>query len=183
MRIIRGKFKTRKLGLPKGFPSRPTTDFAKEGLFNVLEHQLYLEDLNILDLCAGTGSITLEFLSREAGKVVAVDRNYNCVRHIVKMGKQYDCMDDLNVVKSDLLKYLRKTTDTFDLIIADPPYVYEHHAEIAAIVFERNLLKEDGILIIEHGKETKLESITHFDILRTYGNVNFSFFKINEDAE
>lgn len=183
MRIIRGKFKTRKLGLPKGFPSRPTTDFAKEGLFNVLEHQFYLEDMNILDLCAGTGSISLEFLSREAGKVVAVDKNYNCVRHIIQMGKKYDCLGDLTVIKSEMLKFLRKTADTFDIILADPPYAYEHHEEIANIVFERNLLKEDGVLIIEHAKETKLETITQFDILRTYGNVNFSFFKLNDNDD
>ncbi|MFT5860035.1 MAG: 16S rRNA (guanine966-N2)-methyltransferase [Flavobacteriaceae bacterium] len=181
MRIIRGKFKTRRFGLPKGFPSRPTTDFAKEGLFNVFEHKFHLEDLNILDLCAGTGSISLEFLSREAGKVVAVDKNYNCYRHIIKMGNEYGCMDDLSVVKSEMLKFLSKTNKQFDIIFADPPYAYEHHAEIAAIVFERNLLVPGGTLIIEHGKETKLENITHFDILRTYGNVNFSFFKREDD--
>ncbi len=90
MRIIRGKYKTRKYGIPKKFPSRPTTDFAKEGLFNVLEHKLVLHDLRILDLCAGTGSISIEFLSRDAGNVVAVDQNHNCVKHIQAMAKQFE---------------------------------------------------------------------------------------------
>ncbi|MFK7786416.1 MAG: 16S rRNA (guanine(966)-N(2))-methyltransferase RsmD [Crocinitomicaceae bacterium] len=183
MRIIRGKYKTRKYGIPKKFPSRPTTDFAKEGLFNVLTHQLVMDDLKILDLCAGTGSISIEFLSREAGTVIAVDQNYNCVRHIQEMAKRFDCTDDLLVYKSEILKFLEKTNQKFDLIFADPPYEYKHHARIAEIVFERDLLEEDGLLIIEHGKQTDLSDITHFDFSRTYGNVHFSFFQIVVDDE
>ncbi len=183
MRIIRGKYKTRKYGIPKKFPSRPTTDFAKEGLFNVLEHQMVMDDLDILDLCTGTGSISIEFLSREAGTVVAVDQNYNCVRHIQEMAKRFDCTEDLLVYKQEMLRFLEKTTQQFDLIFADPPYAYPHHARIAEIVFERDLLTEDGLLIIEHGKETDLSAITHFRFSRTYGNVYFSFFQINQEDE
>lgn len=181
MRIIRGKLKTRHFKVPKGFPSRPTTDYAKEGLFNILEHQFDLDDIKILDLCAGTGSIALEFVSREAGTVVAVDQNFNCVRHIKKMAEQYDCGKEITVIKSEMIKFLRRTTDTYDLIFADPPYAYEHHKEIVDSVFNRELLKPGGTLIVEHGKETKLEKITHFNFLRIYGNVNFSFFKIADD--
>lgn len=183
MRIIRGKYKTRKYGIPKKFPSRPTTDFAKEGLFNVLTHKIELDDLKILDLCAGTGSISIEFLSREAGNVVAVDQNYNCVRHIQAMAERFDCKDDLLVYKQEMLKFLEKTTQKFDLIFSDPPYDYSHHARIAEIVFERELLEEDGLLIIEHGKQTDLSEITHFDYSRIYGNVHFSFFQINQEDE
>ena len=183
MRIIRGKYKTRKYGIPKKFPSRPTTDFAKEGLFNVLSHKMVMDDLKILDLCAGTGSISIEFLSREAGTVVAVDQNYNCVRHIQGMADRFDCKDDLLVYKSEMLKFLEKTNQKFDLIFADPPYEYPHHARIAEIVFEKELLEEDGLLIIEHGKQTDLSGITHFDFSRIYGNVHFSFFEINQEDE
>lgn len=183
MRIIRGKYKTRKYGIPKKFPSRPTTDFAKEGLFNVLEHKLVLHDLRILDLCAGTGSISIEFLSRDAGSVVAVDQNHNCVKHIQAMAKQFECEDDLLVYRQEILTFLEKTSLQFDLIFADPPYEYAHHARLAEIVFDRNLLVDDGLLVIEHGKQTDLSAITQFDICRTYGNVKFSFFHQNDENE
>ena len=183
MRIIRGKFKTRYFRIPKSFPSRPTTDFAKEGLFNILEHQYSLENLKILDLCSGSGNISFEFLSREAGTVIAVDKNFNCYKHVKAMSYKYDCADDIAVVKADMIKFLNQTDKKFDLIFADPPYAYEEHAEIAKIIFERELLNEDGLLIIEHGRDTKLENITHFDFTRIYGGVHFSFFQISDNDE
>lgn len=177
MRIISGNLKARRFSVPKNFPSRPTTDFAKEGLFNVLEHQLDLFDLNILDLCAGTGNISFEFLSREAGTVTAVDQNFNCVRFIRKNAEELGIAKDLHVLKSDILQFLQRTEQTYDLIFADPPYDVPFHKEIANIVFDRNLLNDGGILIIEHGKKTDLSALTQFEIVRTYGNVNFSFFQ------
>lgn len=181
MRIIRGKYKTRRYKIPKNFPSRPTTDFAKEGLFNILENQMDLYDLHILDLCSGTGNISIEFLSREAGDVTAVDQNFNCVRHLHKIAKELQCEDVLTIVKADILKFLNKTGQHFDLIFADPPYAYTEHEEIARIVFERGILNENGILIIEHGKHTSLEHITQFRFTRIYGNVCFSFFQSEEE--
>ena len=180
MRIIRGKYKTRRYSVPKGFPSRPTTDFAKEGLFNILDNQLVMDDLDILDLCAGTGNISMEFLSREAGTVTAVDSNFNCVRHMKKMVHEYGCEDEIVILKSDVLKFLKSTGSTFDVIFADPPYVYEHYNELVDLVFERELLNEGGLLIVEHGASTSFEDKTQFDFSRKYGNVHFSFFK-NED--
>ena len=177
MRIIRGKYKTRRYPVPKNFPSRPTTDFAKEGLFNILEHQYMSEDMDILDLCAGTGNISIEFLSREAGRVIAVDKNFNAYKHMKSMAAKLECTDKLTVIKSDILKFVSKTDKQFDLIFADPPYKYVDHEILAEQVFERNLLKEDGVLIVEHGRETSLESITHFKFMRIYGNVHFSFFE------
>ena len=177
MRIIKGLYKTRRYKFPKGFPSRPTTDFAKEGLFNVLDHHYQMFDLKILDLCAGTGNISIEFLSQECGEVIAVDSNYNCVKHIKAIGKELGCLDKLIVLKSDILKFLVGTDGMFDIIFADPPYEYEHHAEIVRIVFERQLLTENGVLVIEHSRDVKLENITQFQFLRTYGNVHFSFFE------
>lgn len=180
MRIIRGRFKTRKYSVPKRFPSRPTTDFAKEGLFNVLEHQMDLHDLNILDLCAGTGNISIEFLSREAGSVTAVDNNYHCYKHIQTMVHELGCDSEIKVVKADILKFLDQSQSKFDIIFADPPYAFKHYDLIVEKVFERGLLETDGLLIIEHGKETSLESLPHFLFSRKYGNVHFSFFQIAE---
>lgn len=183
MRIIRGKFKTRYFRIPKSFPSRPTTDFAKEGLFNILEHQYSLENLRILDLCAGSGNISFEFLSREAGTVIAVDKNFNCYKHMKTMSHKYECEQDITVIKSDLVRFLNQSNEKFDLIFADPPYAYEEHEEIANLVFERELLVEGGLLIIEHGKQTSLKNTTHFNFERMYGGVHFSFFQINDDDD
>ncbi|MES2800030.1 MAG: 16S rRNA (guanine(966)-N(2))-methyltransferase RsmD [Bacteroidota bacterium] len=162
--------------MPKNFPSRPTTDYAKEGLFNILENKIDLEDLNILDLCAGTGNISFEFLSREAGKVTAIDIHLNCLRFIRKNAEELQISEDIRTVRMDILHFLKLTEEQYDIIFVDPPYVYGGYDELIRLVFERNLLKEDGLLIIEHGRDTKLEDKTQFDILRTFGNVYFSFF-------
>lgn len=177
MRIIRGRFKTRKYGIPKNFPSRPTTDFAKEGLFNILENRHYLEDLKILDLCSGSGNIAMEFLSREAGNVVAVDKNFNCVKHIRKMASEFNCENEIQIIQSDIIKYLEGCSQKFDLIFADPPYVFEHYEKIIDLVFAQELLKENGELILEHGKDSSFENRNHFDFSRKYGNVHFTFFQ------
>ena len=176
MRIIRGKYKTRRFKVAKSFPSRPTTDFAKEGLFNIIENQYDIDELKVLDLCSGTGNIAIEFLSRDAIHVTAVDSNYNCIKNLKKIAKDLDCESDLDIIKSDVLKYLPKVDAKFDLIFSDPPFAYEKHEEIVKLVFDRGLLEENGILIIEHGRETNLENITHFQNMRKYGNVMFSFF-------
>ena len=177
MRIIGGIYKTRRYKVPKNFPSRPTTDFAKEGLFNILEHQYSISDMTILDLCAGTGNISLEFLSRNAGAVIAIDNNYNCVRHIKSMAEHFGCSGSLKVIRADILKFLKKTDENYDIVFADPPYNYQFHSAIVTEVFNRNLLKEGAPLIVEHGKETSLKDITHFKLMRIYGNVHFSFFE------
>lgn len=177
MRIISGKFRARRFSVPHQFPSRPTTDFAKEGLFNMLENQIDFDDLNILDLCVGTGNISFEFLSREAGKITAVDTNLNCLRFVKKNAEEMKVDDLIRTLKMDILHFLSITTDQYDIIFADPPYNYKKHDEIQKIVFEKNLLKEDGLLIIEHGKETDLKNTTYFKNQRNYGNVYFSFFQ------
>lgn len=138
---------------------------------------MILEDLHILDLCAGTGNISIEFLSREAGTVVAVDKNYHCYKYINKVSHELGCESEIRVIKSDILKFLDHNAEKFDIIFADPPYAYEHHQTIAEKVFKRELLNDEGILVIEHGKETSLESLPHFLFSRKYGNVHFSFFQ------
>lgn len=177
MRINRGKLKSRRIATPKNFPSRPTTDFAKEGLFNILENRLSLIDLEILDLCAGTGNISLEFASREAGKITSVDTNYNCVKFIQNLISEFDLKEEMQVYKSDVRDFLRKTAQKFDLVFADPPYDMKIHQEMLDLIFEKKVLKENGLCIIEHGRQTDLSQNATFVEKRSFGNVHFSFFK------
>lgn len=177
MRIIRGKLKTKKVTVPKSFPSRPTTDFAKEGLFNMLENRIDFYDLRILDLCAGTGNISFEFISRDAGIVTAVDSNFNCVKHIRRLAREFEVEGELTTVQSDIIKYLGTTSTKYDLIFADPPYEFPKYAEIVEQIFTRALLNEDGFLVLEHGKRTDLSALPHYVESRTYGNVVFSYFE------
>lgn len=136
-----------------------------------------LIDLRILDLCAGTGNISIEFLSREAGTVTAVDNNYHAYKHIGKLANDLGCEDEIAVIKSDVLKFLNQTQTQYDIIFADPPYAYDKHLEIANLVFEKGILSDNGLLVIEHGRETTMESHSHFIFSRKYGNVHFSFFQ------
>ena len=177
MRIIRGKLKTKRVTVPKAFPSRPTTDFAKEGLFNMLENRVDFYDLRILDLCAGTGNISFEFISREAGTVTAVDSNFNCVKHIRRLSKEFEVEGEITTVQSDIIKFLGNATSKYDLIFADPPYEFPKYNEIIQNIFERELLNEDGFVVLEHGKRTDLSALPHYVESRAYGNVVFSFFE------
>lgn len=136
-----------------------------------------LDELEILDLCAGTGNITFEFLSREAGNVVAVDQNMNCIRHIDKMAREFGCEESVDVIKSDILKFVELTDRKFDVIFADPPYTYPDYRKLANLIFEKKLLNPDGLLVIEHGKGTNFEENENFIFERSYGNVHFSFFE------
>jgi 16S rRNA (guanine(966)-N(2))-methyltransferase RsmD len=175
MRIIRGSHKGRRINPPKNLPVRPTTDLAKESLFNILEQQYYLEDIEVLDLFSGTGNISFEFASRKAVRIVAVDINDNCVRFIKKVAGQYS-FESLQVVRAPALRYLKYTKLKFDIIFADPPYDLDRLEEIPEIVFERSLLKPDGILIIEHSSVWNFSTLPHFKEERKYGKVHFSFF-------
>lgn len=134
--------------------------------------------MRILDLCAGTGSIGFEFLSRECGQVTAVDQNHLCVRHLLKMAEHFDCKANITAVKSEILRFLEQNGQAYDLIFADPPFDFKAYETLIQLVFQGDWLAENGVLIIEHGKETSLEHITHFQFMRIYGNVRFSFFEI-----
>jgi 16S rRNA (guanine966-N2)-methyltransferase len=177
VRIISGILKARRFSAPKNFPSRPTTDFAKEGLFNMLEHQMSLYDLEILDLCAGTGNISFEFLSREAGSVTAVDSNDRCVAFIRKTSVEFGIANKLQTIRADIQQFVSRTERRYDLIFADPPYKYEAYVSLVQKILERELLNENGTLIVEHGKETNLSTMEGYEFTRNYGNVHFSFFK------
>ena len=134
-------------------------------------------DLKILDLCAGTGNISLEFASREAGMITSVDTNYNCCRFIQKMIDENNLNQVMNVVKADVRDYVRRCEQTYDLIFIDPPYEISFYDDLIALIFERNLLKtEEGLLVVEHGKKTDFSDHPNFERVKNYGNVNFSFF-------
>jgi 16S rRNA (guanine966-N2)-methyltransferase len=177
VRIIRGKLKSRRLAVPKGFNSRPTTNFSKEALFNIIDNRFDLEDKRILDLCAGTGNISLEFVSGGVAHVLAVEQNFKCVRFLQGLATQLEIEKELTVLKSDAVQFLERTDLKFDFIFADPPYDVPIHEQIANLIFERNLLNEDGIVVIEHGKQTDFSKHPHFNFERKYGAVHFAFLQ------
>lgn len=175
MRIIGGMHKGRVIKVPFNLPVRPTTDFAKEGLFNILANRIGFEGLSMLDLFSGTGHISLEFASRGSRPVTAVDQNAKCASFLRSAAKQLDL--EVSTIKSDVFGFLKSSVSTFDLIFADPPYSLPNIPDIHRLVFENKLLNPGGLLIIEHGPRTSLGHLPGFIQHRKYGNVNFSFFE------
>lgn len=176
MRIIGGKLKGLRFYPPTSLPVRPTTDMAKEALFNILNNQLDFDGLKVLDLFSGTGNISMEFASRGAEQVVSVDINTGCVKYLKDISKQHQ-IDTITPFRSDVLKFLKEESETFDLIFADPPYDLPQIPLIAKLVFERGLLKPDGLLVVEHPSYKRLDDHPNFYEQRKYGNSSFSFFK------
>lgn len=177
MRIISGKHKGRRLTAPKNLPVRPTTDMAKESLFNILNNNYYFDAISIIDLFAGTGNISFEFASRGSKEIYSIDKHFACIKYINETSKELDL--DINTYKSDVYKFLDKTPLTADIIFADPPYDFEteQFLKIVDTVFERNILNEDGLLIVEHSKHTKLSDHSKFSYEKRYGGNVFSFFE------
>ena len=177
MRIISGTHKGRRIIAPSKLPVRPTTDVAKEALFNILNNRYHISDLTILDLFSGTGNIAYEFAARGAANITSVDANYDCVKFIKKTSAELDF--PITTIKSDVFKYLEKAPVKADIIFADPPYNFEDEkfAKIAELVFQHKMLKEEGQLIIEHSKHTDLSKLENFREGRKYGSSVFSFFE------
>lgn len=175
MRIISGKFKGKTILAPRNLPVRPTTDFAKEALFNILRNQIDFESTKVLDLYCGTGNITYEFTSRGVEEIWAVDLNYACTRFVSKTSQELG-FNGVRVIRSEALGFLKSTRDTFDLIFADPPYEFEEMSKIPELVFKRELLNPEGMLIVEHPKNVSFQDHPAFEDQRSYGKVNFSFF-------
>ncbi len=180
MRIISGEFKGRRITAPKKLPVRPTTDMAKESLFNILNNHYYFDDISVLDLCAGTGNISYEFASRGTKDITSVDENYGCIKFINETAEAFGMT--INTIKSDIMKYLEQTQQQHNVIFADPPYDWstEEFSKIAKLVFENKLLKDEGMLVIEHSKHTDLSTADHYSHSKLYGSNAFSFF-IAED--
>jgi 16S rRNA (guanine966-N2)-methyltransferase len=178
MRIIGGILKGLRLNPPKNLPVRPTTDMAKEALFNILQNQIEFEGIRILDLFSGTGNISMEFASRGAEKVVSVDRSIHCVHYLKDTASQHG-LTNIKAYKDDIFKYLQNETEQFDLIFADPPYDLNRIPEIPGMIFDKNLLVPGGLLIVEHQSLQNLSKHPAFIEQRTYGYSSFSFFKNN----
>jgi 16S rRNA (guanine966-N2)-methyltransferase len=176
MRIISGIYKGKRLQAPKSLPVRPTTDFAKEALFNILNHEIDFSEVSMLDLFSGTGNIAYEFASRGCQNVTAVDAHYGCIKYISQTAEALDF--PIQTIKADVSKYVSMSNGKFDVIFADPPYSFEAKEieQIVMEIFKNNLLTEDGFLIIEHSKHTDLAHVAHFERLRKYGGSVFSFF-------
>jgi len=175
LRIISGTHKSRRITAPSNLSVRPTTDAGKESLFNILTNSFLFEEISFLDLFAGTGNITYEVSSRGCNDVTSVDQNYRCTGFIKGTASELN-MDGIEVIKRDVYKYLAETQKTWDIIFADPPYMSSDTHLIHELVFERNLLKEGGFLILEHGNDQKFSDLSHLKDERVIGNVNFTIF-------
>ena len=182
MRIISGEFKGRRITAPSKLPVRPTTDMAKEALFNILNNRYYFDELSVLDLFAGTGNISYEFASRGCEAITAVDAHYGCVKFIGETSDTFEM--PIETIKSDVFKYLELTSESFDIIFADPPYDFpkEEFSKIPDLVFEKNRLNENGLLIVEHSKHTDLSDLAFFSEQKNYGGNAFSFFEYQPEA-
>lgn len=176
MRIISGKFKGRAINPPKNLRARPTTDFAKENLFNILTNLVEFDQCDILDLFAGTGSISYEFASRGAKSVTSVEINavhHNFIRTTAKaLGAE-----NIFAVKANVFLYLRSCTKSFDIIFSDAPYDLEGLEQVVSLVLDGDILKQDGIFIFEHSDKYNFENHPLFWQSRSYGSVQFSLFK------
>lgn len=175
MRIISGRYRGRKISPKNTLSVRPTTDMAKESLFNILSNNFDFEGMSILDLFAGTGSISFEFLSRGCQNVTSVDINSRCIENIIHAAKTLDTRE-IHPVKANVFNYLNGVKRTFDIIFADPPYDMEGVETIPGIVFEKELLNNEGWLIIEHSEKHRFTDYPNFYQHRKYGKVNFTIF-------
>jgi 16S rRNA (guanine(966)-N(2))-methyltransferase RsmD len=182
MRIITGIYKGRHFDIPRSFKARPTTDFAKENIFNVLMQYVDFEDAQALDLFSGTGSISLELVSRGCKQVVSVEMDRDHHRFI------QECLKKLNTdkcvpIRGDVFRFLKSCKQQYDFIFADPPYALKELPQIPDIIFERQLLTEEGLFVFEHGKDYDFSAHPHFLEHRSYGSVNFTLFTAKERAD
>ena len=180
MRIIAGSLKGRRLNPPANLPVRPTTDMARESLFNILNNYVDFEDCTVMDLFSGTGAVAVEFVSRGAREVTAVDINNACTEYIKSEAAKLN-LKNLHVVRTDVFDLLKRAYKKFDIVFADPPYALEGIEKLPDLIFEHGLLNEDGIFILEHPREYSFEEHPHFWQHRNYGKVNFTFFAMQLD--
>lgn len=176
MRIIGGKYKGRRIVPPGGFKARPTTDFAREGLFNILNNRVDFQEAEILDLFSGTGCISFEFSSRGAASVHLVEKD---IRHVngIKRIIQEVGFENIKVIHIDVKAFLRTCTARYDVVFADPPYELKWIQELPEMVISSKVLKEDGFFVLEHPRDLSFSRHNFFFEHRNYGGVNFSFFR------
>ena len=182
MRIISGIYGKRRFDVPSSFSARPTTDFAKENLFNVLSNLMDFEDLEALDLFAGTGSISFELLSRGCRRVTSVEKNNAHASFIAKVGKELKT-NGLNLIRGDVFRFLHTAApQSFDFIFADPPYALKELPEVPTCIFERDLLRPDGIFVMEHPANYDFSQLPYFDQHRVAQSTSVFSVKKKDDA-
>ena len=176
MRIIGGRYRGRRINPPSNFKARPTTDFAREGLFNILNNRIDFESVIVLDLFSGTGSISYEFASRGAEAVHLVEKDMRHISGIKKILKELD-LENVKPIHIDVRAYLKTCSVKYDIVFADPPYELKWLKELPDLVTEAGILKEDGFFILEHPRDMSFANHRLFFERRNYGGVNFSFFR------
>lgn len=178
MRIIRGRYKGRQIITPKNLKVRPTTDFAKEAIFNIIENFFDLEECDVLDLYSGTGNISFEFASRGVKSIRAVEQNTSCYKFMIK-AKESMGLYNMSTVRADVKAFLSKIKEKYDIIFADPFYDMKGVEDFPDKIFEKDILKDEAWLILEHSKKHDFSNHPKFDSSRNYGNVNFTIFTNN----
>jgi 16S rRNA (guanine(966)-N(2))-methyltransferase RsmD len=179
VRIISGIYRGKHIHPPRGFRARPTTDYAKESLFNILQNRYDLEELDVLDLFAGTGSISYEFLSRGVRSLVCVEKeplHHRFIRSTL-MELDADSHSPVRLIRGDAFRYLKGPSEAFDLIFADPPYDHARLETLPDLVFSTDILNPEGRFILEHPGQSSFTAHPHFEEVRKYGGVHFSFFR------
>ena len=183
MRIISGKYKGRRITAPKKLPVRPTTDMSKEALFNILNNHFNFSELKVLDLFSGTGNISYEFGSRGCENITSVDGDFGCVKFIKETAIEFEF--EISAIKSDVFKFIEKHNSQYDIIFADPPYGLDQKEfeKLVVSIFEKDLLNQEGMVVIEHSKHTKLSQLEHFSFEKNYGGSIFTFFQYINSEE
>ena len=176
MRIVGGTFSGRRFSPPTNTPARPTTDVAKEGLFNILGNMIDIEDINCCDIFGGTGSISYELLSRGAAHVTLIERDQGNITFIKKTVTALGVLDKMQIIKGDVFQFMKKSTEQYDFIFAGPPYALENIDDIPMLVFKQNMLSPDGIFVLEHTPRNDYQQHPNFKRIKNYGTTVFTFF-------
>ena len=176
MRIISGTFGGRRFNPPANIPARPTTDIAKEGLFNTLEHMMDIEGSKTCDIFGGTGSISYELVSRGAADLTLIERDPKSISFIVKTAKDLGFYDKMKIIKGDVFKFMKQSTEQYDFIFAGPPYALQNIDDLPLLVFEKNMLAPNGIFVLEHTPRNDYQSHPNFTRMKNYGTTVFTFF-------
>lgn len=174
MRVIAGSLGGRRFSAPNSIPARPTTDLAREGLFNILSNLISFEELDALELFGGTGSVSYELISRGATQVTLIEQHAASIAFIKRTAKEFGIEEALKIIRADVFSFLKKSSENYSFIFADPPYALPNMPELGTIILSK--LKDDGLAIIEHDYRTSFDQQPHFFRTKNYGDTIFSFF-------
>ena len=177
MRIVGGEFGGRRFNPPARIPARPTTELAKEGLFNMLSNSMDMEGIKTLDLFGGTGSISYELASRGAADLTLVERDPGTIDFIKKTAAALAITDKLHIIRGDVFKFMKQSTDQYDFIFAGPPYALLNIDELPLLVFEIKMLLAGGTFVLEHTPRNDYQQHSNFERMKNYGTTVFTFFK------